>query len=215
MSNLTNLNKTREEILTHALVHVVFDGWSWKALTAAGRELDIESFTLKRAFPKGPRDLVRYFCESADKSMLEELSHLDINFLSVRERIAKGVKIRLQQNTKHKEATRKLLSYFALPKNIMIGAKSVYRTVDAIWYFAGDNSTDFNFYTKRGLLIGIYTSTLLYWLDDQSEDCLKTWSFLDRRISEVMKIPSLTGSLKRRASRVPSTLKVMRSKFFH
>jgi len=30
--------------------------------------------------------------------------------------------------------------------------QSVYRTVDAIWYALGDRSTDYNFYTKRGLL---------------------------------------------------------------
>lgn len=36
--------------------------------------------------------------------------------------------------------------------------------VDDIWYWAGDRSTDFNWYTKRALLAGIYTSTgLLIW----------------------------------------------------
>jgi ubiquinone biosynthesis protein COQ9 len=56
----------------------------------------------------------------------------------------------------------------------------LYRTVDAIWYAAGDTSTDFNFYTKRATLAGVYSSTLLYWLNDRSEGSEATWSFLDR-----------------------------------
>ena len=209
---MSNLDKTRHVILARALVHVVFDGWSWKALNAAAKDANIDPIMLKRAFPKGPRDLVYYFSESADKLMLEELRHLDIGSLPIRERVATAIKTRLQQNIIHKDALRKLLSYLALPRNFLLSAGLTYRTVDSIWYFAGDNSTDFNFYTKRGLLAGVYTSTILYWLADQSEDCANTWAFLDRRISEVLKIPSLTGAFKKQASSVLSKFKRTRSR---
>ena len=72
---MSNLDKTRHVILARALVHVVFDGWSWKALKAAAKDANIDPIMLKRAFPKGPRDLVYYFSESADKLMLEELGY--------------------------------------------------------------------------------------------------------------------------------------------
>ena len=210
---MTDLKKIREDILDRSLIHIVFEGWSWKALNVAAKEIDVSSFTLKRAFPKGPRDLITYFCENADRIMLEELNQIEINTLSVREKIAEGIKVRLRQNSNNKEAIRKLLSYFTVPGNIMIGVNCFYRTVDAIWYFAGDTSTDFNFYTKRGLLFGIYTSTLLYWLNDQSEGCTETWDFLDRRIAEVMQIPSLKASIKRKVSKIPSPFRGGLSKF--
>ena len=198
---MENIFKNRDKILDEALHHIVFDGWSWKALNAAGKEAEVGLPALKRVFPKGPRDLVSHFCERADK--------LDMLSMPVRERIATAIEVRLRQNSFNKEALRKLLSHFALPKNSMAGARFTYRTVDAIWYAAGDNSTDFNFYTKRGLLACVYTSTILYWLDDESQESADTSAFLRRRISDVMKIPSLTASLKKNLSRIPSPFKMM------
>ena len=64
----------------------------------------------------------------------------------------------------------------------------MYRSVDLMWRAAGDTATDFNFYTKRGLLAGVYGSTILFWLDDGSEGYAESWAFLDRRIADVMNI---------------------------
>ena len=80
-------------------------------------------------------------------------------------------------------------SYLMMLQHAPLAAKLLYRTVDAIWYAIGDRSTDFNFYTKRGLLAAVYSATVLYWLNDKSPDCAATWSFLDRRIEEVMLVP--------------------------
>ncbi len=83
----------------------------------------------------------------------------------------------------------------ALPANAPLGLKLLYRTVDAIWYAAGDTSTDFNFYTKRATLAGVYSSTFFYWLNDRSEGSEATWSFLDRRIDNVMRFEKWKAGL--------------------
>ena len=212
---MEELHKIRYVILDTALRHIVFDGWSWKALDAAGKEAKVELPLIKRAFPKGPRDLVSCFCERADKLMLDDLCEMDMLSMPVRERIQTAIEVRLRQNSSNKEVLRKLSSYFAFPKNSISGALFTYRTVDAIWYAAGDMSTDYNFYTKRGLLAGIYTSTILYWLSDESAEFEDTSAFLRRRISEVMKIPDLTASLKKNASWVPSPFKLMGFRKFY
>ena len=79
----------------------------------------------------------------------------------------------------------------------------LWRTVDAIWYAAGDTATDFNYYSKRGLLAGVYSATVLYWLEDRSEGFANTWSFLDRRIAEVMRVPQALASLQKRLAGIP------------
>ena len=56
-----------------------------------------------------------------------------------------------------------------------------------MWRLAGDTATDFNHYSKRGLLIGVYASTSLVFLDDESEGLAETRAFLDRRIGDVMR----------------------------
>ena len=83
-----------------------------------------------------------------------------------------------------------------------------YNTVDVIWRAAGDTSTDFNFYTKRGLLAAVYASTVLFWLDDRSEDCAATWAFLDRRIAEVMQFPQVRARVAEKFKRLPDPRRV-------
>ena len=68
--------------------------------------------------------------------------------------------------------------------------------MNALWYAAGDRATDFNYYTKRGLLAGVYLATLLYWLDDDSEGSAATWAFLDKRIADAMRLPTLVAPLR-------------------
>ncbi len=74
---------------------------------------------------------------------------------------------------------------------------------------AGDEATDFNFYTKRALLTPVYTTTVLYWLADESEGFADTWGFLDRRIGDVMRIPGLTARLRKALSACPSLLRAL------
>jgi ubiquinone biosynthesis protein COQ9 len=71
----------------------------------------------------------------------------------------------------------------------------LYRTTDAIWHAAGDKSTDFNFYSKRALLGGVFSSTVLYWLNDRSEGDQATWDFLARRIDDVMRFEKLKADI--------------------
>ena len=75
---------------------------------------------------------------------------------------------------------------------------------------AGDRSTDFNFYTKRGLLAGVYAATTLYWLDDRSPGFEATQAFLDRRLADVMAIPRLGSRVREFAARLPDPFLFLR-----
>ena len=110
----------------------------------------------------------------------------------------------------HREALRHVLSFLALPQNAPLGLKCLYRTVDAMWRAAGDTATDYNFYTKRMLLSGVYGSTLLYWLDDESADYEDSWAFLDRRIADVMTIEKTKGRLKGFFDKLPDPGELLR-----
>src|SRR6201999_2441801 len=98
----------------------------------------------------------------------------------------------LEKHAGERDAARRALSLLALPLNAPLGLKLLYRTVDAMWYAAGDTSVDFNFYTKRTTLAGVCSATLLYWLNDRTEGGQGTWDFLDRRLDDVMR----TGKMK-------------------
>jgi ubiquinone biosynthesis protein COQ9 len=98
-----------------------------------------------------------------------------------------------------------------MPQNAALSARLLYKTVDAIWYAIGDRSTDFNFYTKRALLAGVYGSTVLYWLEDKSEGQAESWGFLDRRIADVMRVPQGLARLGKLGERFPDPLKLLRA----
>jgi ubiquinone biosynthesis protein COQ9 len=188
-----DIEKTRDSLLLATLPHVMFDGWRWTAVRAGAADAGISEVDALNAFPNGAEEVLEYFSHWADRRMLEELDKRGLDEMRVRDRVALAVRTRLEILEPHREAVRRGLSAFAFPQNSALGLKCLYRSVDAIWYACGDTSTDYNFYTKRLLLAGVLSSTLIYWLDDSSEHHADTWDFLDRRIDEVLKIGGRMG----------------------
>lgn len=203
-------DKLRAELLDATLSHAPFDGWSQVAFNAAVKDLNADPALALNAFPGGMAELLEYHNHRADQLLIEELERRDIASLKIRGRIALAVRTRLEQNAHHREAIRQALSFLAMPHNAPLAARCLYRTVDAIWYAAGDKSTDFSFYTKRGLLAGVYGATVLYWLTDKSEGFADSWGFLDRRIADVMRIQRLRGRLDKLADKLPDPFRMLR-----
>ncbi len=200
----------RDKIVEAALPHVPFDGWTPRSARRAAADLGLKKADAARAFPYGAADMVAHYSDLADRRLIAELDRRDIGSMKIRERIATAVRVRLEQAEPHREAVRRALAVMALPTNAILGGKCLYRTVDAMWVAAGDTSTDWNFYSKRSLLAGVYSSTVLYWLDDRSEDMTETWAFLDRRIADVMRIPKVTGRVKSLVERLPNPARLCR-----
>jgi ubiquinone biosynthesis protein COQ9 len=203
MSERYDRDDDRARLLEAALDHVAFDGWSETAIRAAAADTGIPLERALNAFPGGATELIAFHSETADRRMLEALEREPLAEMKIREKAAKAIRLRLEANFRHREAIRTALTALMMPQNAALSARLLYKTVDSIWYALGDRSTDFNFYTKRGLLAGVYTATLFYWLNDKSEGAAATWTFLDRRIAEVMKVPQLLGKLTRFTGRLP------------
>ncbi|NIA68480.1 COQ9 family protein [Pelagibius litoralis] len=199
-------DKQRLALLDQTLRHVPFDGWTWQAIDAAARDLEMDLAEARRLYPGGPEEMIRTFSNEADRQMMAGLERLDLASMKVREKVTAGVRLRLEALAAHREAARRALAFFAMPQNAAGGLRCLYRTVDAIWYAAGDTATDYNFYTKRALLSGVYTSTLLYWLNDKSDDYTASWAFLDRRIAEVLKVAGRLGKGVSAAMNLPDRL---------
>lgn len=189
----------KDRLLEATLPNVLFDGWSLAALKAGAQAIDLPEAEIVRLFPDGGREAALWLDEWADRRMLEALAALDLPALKIRERVATAVRTRLEVLAPHREAVRRAIALKASPWGAAKAAEIVYRTVDAIWYAAGDTATDFNFYTKRALLAAAYGPTVLYWLNDSSEGSADTFAFLDRRLGEILQIPKLTAGLKRAA----------------
>ncbi len=188
----------RRTLLAAALEEIPFEGWSRRALTQGALSLGLPAIDVDRLFPGGPVEAIEFWNAEADQAVLDAFANAERPPLRVREKVTFGVRARIEPLFPHREAVRRGLALMALPQNASTAATLLYRTVDTIWHGAGDTSTDWNFYSKRALLAGVYTTTLVHWLDDASEGCADSWAFLDRRIENVMGLPRALGQIQNR-----------------
>lgn len=198
------MSEAKQKLLVAALEEIPFSGFSDATLKAAAERADVPIAEARRHFPRGGESLVSAFSEWADAEMQARMA--EAKQLRVRDRITFAVRARLEAMAPHKEAARRAAAFLALPQNAPLAAKLGFATVDAMWRAAGDKTSDFNYYTKRALLAGVYGSTLLHWLSDSSEGYGETWAFLDARIGDVMQIQKMRGSVEKRFAQFPNPL---------
>lgn len=201
-------------LLDAALPHACIDGWTKEMLALAAADAGLAEGDAERAFPRGGIDAVLAYVRFVDDDMVAEMEDLEqtepavYENMRTREKIAIAIQVRLESQYGNRDAVAKGLRLLADPRYAPEAARSLARTVDAIWRLAGDTSTDFNFYTKRGLLAGVYSATLLYWLNDSSEDQHKTWAFMRNRIGEVLRFGQATAGFAKVADRLPNPFRL-------
>ena len=183
------------KLMLAALPNVAFDGWSNSTFVAACREADISERKARLVCPRGALDLAVAFHKWGDEQFEISFKKKRISKLKVREKIKKAVELRIKLAS-DKEAVRRGVALFALPIYAFEGSRLIWDTADLIWELIGDNSEDYNWYSKRTILSAVYASTVLYWLGDDSEGNKETWHFLDRRIEDVMKFENAKVQLK-------------------
>jgi ubiquinone biosynthesis protein COQ9 len=208
--SVMDLEETRDRIVLAALPHVAFEGWSDRALRAGLADAGLTPEQGALAFSGGALEMIEHWTRYADRRMLEAMQGLDVGAMRVRERIATAVRFRIEVSVPYREAVRRTMSFLALPPNTSLAIKSTWGTVDAIWYACGDTSTDLSFYSKRTTLAAVYGATVLYWLDDSSEEFADTWAFLERRIDDVMQIPKLRRRVEQALSAILRPLPILR-----
>ena len=207
----SKLDQARDAIVLAMLSHVPFDGWSRKAMTAATTDAHLDASMAERAFPGGPVAAAAHFAALADRKLEEEAKSADLAAMRFTARIAWLVRHRLEAWNDQREAVRHAVGALALPGHAGQAARTAWRTVDTIWHIAGDASTDFNYYTKRATLLGVYTATLLCWLDDNSEGHAATWEFLDRRLADVGRFGKFRTRAEAELKKLPNPLRGLKA----
>lgn len=193
--NTDNLS-IKDAILEAALPDIPFDGWTMQVLERAAVGAGHTKAMAVSVFPGGVKDAIIHLSHWADREMLVRLRADKTPPTRIRDKIARAVRTRLEILAPHKEAERLAIAYWMHPFRKWEGVKLVWKTADAIWDWAGDTATDYNRYTKRGLLSGVLTSTTLFWLSDNSSESQESWAFLERRIENVMSVGKIVGRFK-------------------
>jgi ubiquinone biosynthesis protein COQ9 len=173
----------------------VFDGWTDEALNQAAALAGVDAAVARLAFSGGPMDMICAWIDSTDARMEAHFADGHLAERKIRERIRALLQFRLDAVAGHEEALRRALAIQAMPQNLARTLQIGWHSADLMWRLAGDTATDYNHYTKRALLCGIYTATLAVFVEDQSEGKAETRAFLDRRIEGVMKFEKAKAQL--------------------
>ena len=172
----------------------VFDGWSNAALEAAAKTLSLDPGHARLAFPDGAIGMIDAWYASIDTRLAAAFPPERIAAMKIRDRIGALIWARLDLARPDKQAARTALALLA--RHPAKATKLGWRAADTMWRLAGDTATDLNHYTKRLTLSAVYGSTLLVWLDDESEGDADTHGFLDRRLADVMRFEKLKTQFK-------------------
>lgn len=196
-SNNPDMDELRLILAPQIAQEAVFDGWTDTALANAVDILGVDAEAARFAFADGPLAMVEAWISHVDAAMIAAFPPERIATMKIRERIGAMIRFRLEHVAPDKEALRRATAILARPGNAARTARISWRTADLIWRLAGDTATDYNHYTKRLMVSGVYGSTLAVFLDDDSDDHAETWGFLDRRIDNVMQIEKVKAQLLR------------------
>ncbi len=189
------LDELRLALAPDIAASAIFDGWNDTALTAAAEMTGADVDVARLAYPGGAMDMISAWVENVDAAMIEAFPPDRIATMKIRERIRALVAFRLDAIEGLDEALSRARAIMAMPQNARQSLKMGWHSADLMWRLAGDTATDYNHYTKRTILAGIYAATLAVFADDDTPNKEKTHAFLGRRIDGVMKFEKAKAKL--------------------
>ena len=189
------LDELRAALAPHLAPNAAFDGWSAKAVDAAADAIGADRDVARLAVPGTAIDMIDLWFAEIDRRMADALPPETLGPMKIRAKITALVEARLDALAPHREALRRAVAILAMPQNAARAARLGWRSADAMWRLAGDTATDYNHYTKRAMLAGIYTATIAVFLNDDSEGQADTRAFLARRIENIMQFEKAKAKL--------------------
>lgn len=187
----------KDKIILSALKLAPVNGWSKSTLADAARAEGMDPLMVEALFPCGAKDAAAQVSDYFDRLLMGQLKSVDAQSMRTRDRIAHAVMTRLDLMAPYRDGLKPAMAARLRLK----GARALWRSANVIWTWAGDTATDYNRYTKRGLLAGVMLSTTLYWFQDNSPGFRGTHAFLERRIGNIMDAGRVIGMIKTFASR--------------
>jgi ubiquinone biosynthesis protein COQ9 len=177
----------RTALLEASIPMVLEHGWSRDALSAGAVSLGY-SPAMHGLIDEGEAGLVEYFMHRGNKYMNDQVKLLPLEEMGVTDTVKCAVKFRLLYMAPYINTWPQAMAIGALPPNLPSTMNSLASISNDIWQRVGDKSTDISWFTKRGLLSGVYVATELHMLTDKSKNYEDTWDFLERRLEDISRV---------------------------
>ena len=186
------LNK-RLEVLKFAKIIVSTNGFKPNTLRAISEKYDLDINEIEILFPKKNNDLIKLALEQLNIDLEVSCKKIDLIRLPIHKRIRKILLLKLSLINKEKKFYKNIFFNILIPRRNIFVPFQLYRSIDQIWFLAGDTSADFNFYTKRLILGAIYARIFIFFFNNNDQDELE--KILDNDLKRVSKIPELKSKI--------------------
>ena len=181
-------NKTNSLKIINSIIKFLNEGFDTKkSLEMTAKELKLNEKKIEEVNKNVLYDGINSLIICINLFINQEMKNLkskDFKKLRVNEKIRFLILSRL-----------KIIDKFFNRKLIFKAGVMLFNVSDEIWHLSGDTSTDFNYYTKRIILMNVYSASFFYFLQDSSKEYLKTKDFIDKQISYVLKFGKLKSNL--------------------
>ncbi len=183
----------RRRWLAELLPEVAFEGWTEEAARAAAVRAGLTQGEQALAAPQGVLNLIDAFFDAAEASARAELAGADLSGLRVPDKVKRGLLAWLDALAPNREAARRAASRGFLPWGAGPALQRTWKVADMIWTAAGDQSDDYNRYSKRALLAGVLPAIVLYWADNPAPEDLD--GFIARRLANASGLGQRAGRI--------------------
>ena len=188
------LLKKRQVVLRFGKEFVSENGLTKNCLENISKKYGLNTDETDLLFPQGNIDLIKFALEQLNNDLEVYCRQIDLIRLPIHKRIRKVLLSKISLMNKDKSFYRSIFLNLLIPKKNFSLSSQLYNSVDQLWFIAGDSSTDFNFYTKRLILSGIYSRVMLFFFNNNNQEGLE--NILDESLKRVSKIPEIKSKLK-------------------
>ena len=189
-------NSYKVDLVTKMLNHVPDLGWTWDALSkAALNSKKMKSHSeeeLQTIFDNKISSIIGIFNDKLDEEMYAIFNSENNKNFGITQTVKALVLSRLRASENYKSIIKTSLFFMAQPGNAYEALNQLMKTSNKIWEIAGDTSRGRNFYSKRLILAGVYSSTLAYWLAKETRSIDGSEDFLDKRLDDVKNIGKIS-----------------------
>ena len=209
---IKSLEKKRLELVNLSKKIVKKYGWNDSLFEKISSHNKINHDELIILFPDGYKEMLKLSLDYLNYELENVCSQYDFIRIPVHKRIKKIIMTKIYLMNKNKDFYRRTFYFLLIPINYKILTAYLYKSVDLMWYIAGGNSTDINFYTKRMILSGVYSSVILHFINNDS--LLETEKKLDNNLLKVSKIPVIKEKIQLYKKSLPFFLRILKSYSF-
>ena len=142
-------------------------------------------------FNKDIGSLINYFFDNINEKIVFDIENNIPKEKSISKRVLYCIKREFYYLEENRDVTKAFLNYLIIHpfkfKKISV------KFSNFVWMKIADESTDFNYYTKRLILSKIFLNSVMFWRN--SDNILETNSFIEKQINLLGKFGKLKGSM--------------------